>query len=136
MLIDSNILVYALIASSPKNERAQTFIKAQKQLVIAQQNIFETLRVITHPKFPTPFPVLAAQQAVELITIKATIIHPTFETTQLALRLIQKYHIFGSEIFDAYLVATALSNGISELATDNSKHLNKYAEISVLNPFQ
>jgi predicted nucleic acid-binding protein len=135
MLIDSNILIYALNQSSPKQISAQDFLQTQPQLVLAQQNIFETLRILTHQRFPSPFSVEKAIRAVQEIAEQASVIFPTHETTELALQLIRKYEIKGTEIFDAYLVATALSNEISQIATDNVTHLRKYTEIEVLNPF-
>lgn len=138
MLIDSNILIYSLLTDSPKNTVAQTFLKkhAQKsQLIIAHQNIFEVLRVITHMKFPNPFSTTDAIDSLNSICLVAKVIYPTRETHDLALALIQEYNISGSEIFDAYLVATAISNECFEIATDNVKHLSKYREIRVFNPF-
>lgn len=135
MLIDSNILIYALNSASPKHHAAQEFLQSQKQLIFAQQNVFETLRILTHAKFPNPFPVNEAIIALRNIIEGATILTPTFETPELSFGLMQKYRIRGSEIFDAYLVATAISNGVKRIATDNTQHLKKYAEITVIYPF-
>jgi len=136
MLIDSNLLIYALNSSSPKHRQAQAFLQAhQENLVFAHQNIFETLRILTHPKFPTPFSVEKAIKAVQKITDQANIIYPTSETPAIAFELLKKYRVKGSEIFDAYLIATALSHGLSEVVSDNTKHLKKYQEIAITNPF-
>lgn len=140
MLIDSNILIYSLNQNSPKQSQAQNFLQAQSQsgspLIFAQQNVMETLRILTHPKFPNPFPVADALSAVQLITDQAKIISPTLDTLDIAVALIEKYSITGAEIFDAYLVATALSHQIDSIATDNVKHLQKYVEVFVINPFE
>lgn len=137
MLIDSNIIIYALDDTSPKSQLAQHFLhQHQNELVVAQQNIFESLRILTHTKFPNPFPAQDAVKAVRAITDQALVIFPTLETYDVALELIQKYRVTGTEVFDAYLVATALSNGIEELASDNTKHLQKYTEIKLINPFK
>lgn len=54
MLIDSNILVYAINILSPKHKKAQNFLQENiTKLEIAHQNIFETLRVLTHPMLQT-----------------------------------------------------------------------------------
>lgn len=135
MLIDSNVLIYALNQASPKQIGAQKFLQSQAELIFAQQNIFETLRILTHPKFSNPFPIKEAIKAVRLITNDATVVFPTLETQDIALELIQKYQVTGTEIFDAYLVATALSNNLTQIATDNTKHLQKYTEVGVVNPF-
>lgn len=135
MLIDSNVLIYAINTSSPKHLVAQRFLQNQDGLEIAHQNVFETLRILTHPRFANPMPVATAIQAITAITKHSTVIFPTLETHEVALALINKYSISGSEIFDAYLVATALTNNVQKVATDNVKHLQKYQEIVVINPF-
>jgi len=135
MLIDSNILIYSLNRDSPKQQTAQRFLHSQKQLIFAQQNIFETLRILTHSKFPNPFPTTEAIKAIALITDQAKVVAPTIETLDIALALTEKYQIKGAEVFDAYLVATAMSHGIAQIATDNTKHLEKYTEVEIVNPF-
>lgn len=47
----------------------------------------------------------------------------------------KKYGLEGDEIFDAYLVATEISNGIRYIITDNEADFKKYKPIAVLNPF-
>jgi len=136
MLIDSNILVYSINSSSPKHKAAQLFIqKNAGKLEVAHQNIFETLRVLTHPKFPNPMEINEAVGAVENILKACDIISPDYKTHRIALELIKKYEIVSNQIFDAYLVATAISNGIDTLATDNIKDLQRFSEITTINPF-
>ena len=77
--------------------------------------------------------------ALENIQLAVKTIYPTHETLDITLALIQKYNISGSEIFDAYLVATVMSNDCFVIATDNEKHLKKYTEFTeftVINPFK
>lgn len=136
MLIDSNILIYAINSSSPKHKRAQSFLQENtRKLAIAHQNIFETLRVLTHPKFTYPMTITHAMKAVESILEAGTIISPDYKTHQITLELIKKYQLTSDKIFDAYLVATAVSNEITVIATDNEKDLEKFQEIRVTNPF-
>ncbi len=135
MLLDSNILVYALNIRSPKNQAAQKFLQENlKELVVAHQNILETLRVLTHSKFPHP---LSAQKAIEEITTitdACKIIYPNNNTHYLALELIREHKLVGNYIFDAYLMATAMSNNIMTIATDNIKDFQKF-KIQLINPF-
>lgn len=137
MLIDTNILVYAINADSPKNKTAQLFLKKQlDHLDISHQNIFEALRVLTHPKFSHPMTSSQAQKALEEIIKASTIIYPNYKTHHVALELITKHKLFGNQIFDGYLAATALSNEICEIATDNVKDFQKFVEIKVIDPFK
>lgn len=136
MLIDSNILVYSINRSSPKHKLAQQFLQNNiGNLEIAHQNIFETLRVLTHPKFASPMKPNEALKVVENILKACHIICPDEKTHYVTLLLIKKCKLVSDQIFDAYLVATALSNGIETIATDNTQDFKKFKEIKLLNPF-
>jgi predicted nucleic acid-binding protein len=138
LLIDSNILIHSLNLNSPKNRVAQDFLSSSdKQLFFTHQNILETIRVLTHHKNPTPFHPEKAVQAIDTLVGSKNILvlTPTRDTHILAFGLIAKYQITGLEIFDAYLVATALSYNVTTIATENTKHFEKYEEVTVFNPF-
>ena len=134
MLIDTNILVYAINEDSPKNKTAQHFLVEQNNLVLAHQNIFEALRVLTHPKFSHPMNPKDAQEAIFAISDACKIIYPNNKTHYLALELISKYNLVSNHIFDAYLAATAMSNNIMTIATDNIKDFQRFG-LTLINPF-
>src|SRR3989344_3187750 len=122
ILLDSNILVYSLNSASPKNQKSRDFIiNNQDKLCVAHQNINETLRVLTHPKFPNPLSSSEAVEAVTLITDNLMVISPNFETNFVTIEFIKKYKIVSDQIFDTYLVSTMLTNDIFKVATDNTK---------------
>lgn len=135
ILIDSNILVHAINTRFTNHKKAQRFINSRDNLVIAHQNIFETIRVITHSTFPHPMKIQKAVKAVLSISEGCRIIIPNQETRYLALELIERHNLSGNRIFDAYLAATMLSNDIFTIATDNEKDFKKFDEIEVINPF-
>lgn len=136
MLADTNILIYAINADSPKHKAAQTFLKENLQDIdIAHQNVLEAIRVLTHPKFPRPMKLKDAQRAILAIAEVCRIISPNQNTYYLTLELIKEYQLSGNRIFDAYLVATALTNDINTVATDNVKDVEKFPQIRVYNPF-
>jgi predicted nucleic acid-binding protein len=135
MLIDSNILIYAINSSSPKNIAAQKYLEENiDELIVAHQNIFETLRVITHPKFPSPMSPVQALNAVNEIIRVCRIISPDYKTHNIALEMIKKYNLSSDKVFDAYLTATAISNNVNSIATDNVKDFKNF-EIDIVNPF-
>jgi predicted nucleic acid-binding protein len=135
MLIDSNILVYAINADSPKSTEAQIFLlRNSDNLEVAHQNIFEALRVLTHPKFSQPMKPNDAQDSIMAIVNACKIIYPNNKTHYLALELIKEHNLFGNKIFDAYLAAIALSNNVTKIATDNVKDFKKF-KVDLLNPF-
>lgn len=135
-LIDTNLIVYALNTSSPKNKKSQSFIKENRNILcLAHQNILEALRVLTHPKFSSPMSPKKANMAVWGIADALKLITPNEQTIYLAKEFVTMYDLKADEIFDAYLVATAVSNQIEIVVTDNEQHLKKYKGIKVLNPF-
>lgn len=137
MLLDSNIIIYAINNSSPKHKLAQDFIvKNKSRLYVAHQNIFESLRVLTHPKYPNPMDIKGATGAVNGICDALNVVYPQLETHFLALELIKKYQLTSDKIFDAYLVASMLSSGVDEIATDNEKDFRVFKGIKVINPFK
>ncbi len=136
MLIDSNILVYSINTSSPKRKRSQDFLKKNLgNLDVAHQNIVETIRVLTHPRFPKPMNIKDAIVAIENILKASSIISPDYRTIHIAIALVKRYKLSSNHVFDAYLVATALSNDIDVVVTDNAKDFGKFAEIKTINPF-
>lgn len=136
MLVDSNILVYSINIPSPKHKKAQKFLQKNiGNLEVAHQNIFETLRVLTHPKFPSPMRINSALDAIESILRGCRIISPDYRTHRIALGLIKKYRLSADRVFDAYLAATALTNYIDTIATDNVRDFKKLPELTIINPF-
>lgn len=136
MLVDTNILVYAINKRSPKYKKAQKFLEDnQGDLIIAHQNILETIKVLTQPKFSHPMDLISAIEAVLKISASCQIIVPKIGTEFIALELIKRSNLSGNRIFDAYLAATALSNDIDTIATDNVKDFKKFKEIKIINPF-
>lgn len=136
MIIDSNILIYAINEISPKHKIAQKFLRDNLgRLEITHQNILETIRVLTHKHSPKPMGLKATMDAIGNIGHSARIISPNLMTYYLASELITSHNLTGNRIFDAYLTATALSNNIKIIATDNTRDFKKFKEIKVINPF-
>lgn len=136
ILIDSNILVYAINTSSPKNTVSRRYISTYThELCITHQNIFETLRILTHPKFDNKHDTIKAIAAISTIADHVQLLTPQNQTPYIALELIRRYTITSNAIYDAYLVATILSNGVGTIATDNEKDFKRFSEITVINPF-
>lgn len=136
MLVDTNILIYAINADSPKHQLAQEFLKENSSnLEIAHQNILEAIRVLTHQKFSHSMKLKDALNAIEAISELSRVITPNHNTFYIAIELIRAHKLIGNRIFDTYLVATALTNGIRTIATDNIKDFQKFKEITVFNPF-
>lgn len=77
-----------------------------------------------------------AVDAVGRIASAVNIVSPAYETAFVAMELIKQYGLVADRIFDAYLVATMLTNDITQIATDNEKDLTLFRGITVVNPFK
>lgn len=137
MLIDSNLLIYALNVSSPKSQAARLFLKTYvDEAVVAQQNILEVTRVMTHPVFENKLTTKSVTKSLKQVTKVMRVIRPQEETWYVYQELMKKYESEGNRVFDVYLAATMLSNEIKVIATDNEKHFKMIEEIKVINPFK
>ncbi len=137
MLIDSNILIYAINSASPKHQAAQKFLETHiNELEFAHQNILETIRVLTHPKFVSPMGIKEAAMAISAILEAGKMITPSQTSLYFAVELVKRHSLSGNRIFDAYLAATALSQGINTIATDNEVDFKKFKGLKVINPFR
>lgn len=135
MLVDSNIIIYAINQDSSKSKVARNFLQKTKvSLEVSHQNIFEAFRVLTHKQFSNPMKINTAQEEILEAIKNCRIIIPDNVTHHLAFALIEKNNLTGNKVFDAYLAATAISNGVMEIATDNVKDFKKFG-IKVFNPF-
>ena len=136
MLIDSNILIYAINRRSPKHRRAKQFLKENlPYLEIAHQNILEAIRVLTHGKFSRPMKPDSALDSIFGLVQPCRVISPDTSAIYISKELIKMHQLSGNRIFDAYLAATALSNGIDTIATDNTQDFKKFSQLKIINPF-
>lgn len=137
MLIDSNIIVYALNLDSSKNKKARIYLESNVgNFSIAHQNMLEVIRVLTHKNFLRKVSLQRVLKEVSAIAETCNVIAPKETTIYLMVDIIKKYSISGNQIFDAYLAATAISNKIYTIVTDNEKDFKKIKEIRVINPFK
>uniref|UniRef100_UPI002624B7B1 type II toxin-antitoxin system VapC family toxin n=1 Tax=uncultured Maritalea sp. TaxID=757249 RepID=UPI002624B7B1 len=136
VLIDSNILIYAINTSSPKHSEAKTFLRELRDTpVIAHQNILEAFRILTHAKYSHPMPVGSALRSLNLLCGDSQMILPNSLTFSLLQEFSTVHKLDGNRVFDAYLAATALSNDVHTIATDNVKDFAKFSGLKVTNPF-
>lgn len=136
MLVDTNILIYAVNADSPKHKQSQKFLKDNLgKLEITHQNVLEAIRVLTHRKFSHPMSLKNALDAILTIAKSCHVMSPNQSTYYITIELIKSHRLTGNRIFDAYLAATSLSNGINTIATDNVGDFKNLTEIKIINPF-
>ena len=142
ILIDTNILLYAHDEISPKNKVARDLVEkaiaGRVRAVVAHQNLLEFVAVITQDKRVVKSLTLenAVDQVERLLSGELDLISPNNKTLTLAKNFLKSLKIKGGKVFDVYLVATMLTNGIKAIYTDNDKDFVSFREIKVVNPFK
>lgn len=140
-LIDSNVLVSAFNEAEEQhlNSKALLELTVARKLnaCIAQQNILEFMATVTNAKrVEKPVSVELAQKAIHQYALFLKIITPKDETMWDFLSLLKEFTAIRERIFDVYLAATALSNGLSQICMWNVKHLEKISRLKVRTPEQ
>ena len=139
--LDTNILVYAADTTSPfhgacKKLREQG-MTGNISLCISPQVLFEFFAVITNSKRVTQ--PIKPQEAIKEMTkyLRAAHIikiYPKSTVIEKTIELCQKHNTKSQEIFDVQIVATMLSNGITNIYTYDTSHFSRFEEIEVLTP--
>lgn len=135
--IDTNILVYAQDRKSPFYEKSR-FLFAQAinrslEMVVSQQVILEAHSVLIKVYKRPPKEVVALIGAI-VSNFSISVVCPLSTTL----------HRFGdllsstpssNDVFDIYLAATLLDNGITKLLTANERDFTGIEGLYVVNPF-
>jgi len=141
ILFDTNILVYVHNRVSPYHKTAYLLetqvLEGKLQAAISTQNILEFYSTVTSPqKINLPLsPQEAGRVIHDYLASPFQIIHPHAGDFDRALYFSIERKIKGRKIFDLYLIATMLSNGIETIYTANDKDFRIFKEINAINPF-
>ena len=141
ILFDTNVLVYVHNRASSFHKIAYSLetevLRGNLQAAISIQNILEFYSTITNPqRVNLPLSGQEANRVIrDYLDSPFQIIYPQKEDINTALYFAQERKIKGRKIFDLYLIATMLSNGINIIYTGNDKDFQIFKEIKAVNPF-
>lgn len=142
VLFDTNILVYSYDVNSPNHKIAKELrdavVEGELKAAIAPQNLLEFYSTMTSTaKNENPVsPKEAVLEIKKFFISPFELIVPLGNELMLVLHLIQDKNIISRKIFDVYLVATMLSNGIRTIYTANERDFASFSEIKAVNPFK
>ena len=139
MLLDANLLLYAVAERSPHNAVAadwlQRTLRGERRVGIPWQTIGAFLRIITHPRVTTqPLSSSEAWSYVQSwLDVDVVWIPPATEATAAILNgLIQRYEITGNLVTDAQLAALAIEHGLVLMSADTD--FARFRELRWENP--
>jgi uncharacterized protein len=139
--LDTNILVYAEIASGPFHAEARRILKSMaegtRSWAIPWPCIYEYLRIVSHPRtFHPPFPlndaILDLKQILNSPSLQ--LLHETPDHWEILERLLKESGATGNLIHDAHIAALCLEHGVSELFTAD-RDFARFPSLKVRNPF-
>ena len=122
--VDTNILVYAIDEENPFYERARGFLDKVRfgkiGAVVAVQNITEFYATVTSSRRGIKgLGTDRAWKEVEKFLGFIDVIYPTSGVIVELKYITEDRKILGQDVYDAFLAATILSNGVKTLITEN-----------------
>jgi toxin-antitoxin system PIN domain toxin len=139
MLVDANLLLYAIHRQSPFHARAHAWLTEQmngaRRVGIAWQSLTAFLRIATHPRaFDRPLSPENAWARVTdwLAAAPAWIPEPGERYAQILGELVTAYDVRGNLVPDAQLAALALEHGLTVYSADTD--FARFTEIRWVNP--
>jgi predicted nucleic acid-binding protein len=141
ILLDTNILVHATGAQSPRHVKAKELrdhaAAGQFEACIAAQILTEFYAVVTDPRRfqPALTPGQAQRELRTYLSSALKLIVPKEMTLTRMLNLLASRSVRGGRIFDVFLAATMLDNGVQRIYTENIDDFKGITGIDAVNPF-
>jgi uncharacterized protein len=139
MLLDANLLLYAVNERAPEHEAAAVWLTEQlngsRRVGLPWQTLGAFMRISTHPRaFERPLPPATAWERVSdwLAAPVAWVPHPGVEYPRLLGELITRHSVSGNLIPDAQLAALALEHGLTLCSADTD--FARFSELRWVNP--
>ncbi len=139
MLLDANLLLYAVHERAAEHEAAVAWLTAQlngpRRVGLPWQSLGAFLRISTHPRaFSRPLdPAIAWERILDWLAAPAAWIPaPGPDHARLLGELVNRHAVRGNLVPDAQLAALALEHGLSVCSTDTD--FARFTEVRWNNP--
>ena len=131
LFIDTNILIYANVATAPFHEQALNVINtayhSERSLWISRQVLREFIAARTRPQtFAQPSTPEVVIKRVRYLEERFQVADDTATVTEQLIKLLRDFKIGGKQVHDANIVATMLANDIPCLLTHNIKDFQRF----------
>ncbi|MBI2985823.1 MAG: PIN domain-containing protein [Deltaproteobacteria bacterium] len=139
--IDTNVLVYAEIVSSPHHKKARKLVTelAEGALpwAIPWPCLYEFLRVVTHPRVfhpPAPLQLVLSDLKAILASPSLVLLSETPRHFEVMEAVIKTSGVTGNLIHDAHIAALCLEHGVAELLTGD-RDFARFPGLNISDPF-
>jgi predicted nucleic acid-binding protein len=139
IFIDTNVLVYASIASAPLHQHALQAILGHERsgiaLWVSRQVLREYVAVVTRPQtFSQPIAAAMVATQIRAFEQRFRVADDTGGVTTALLFLMQQVALGGKQVHDANIVATMHVLGVTHLLTHNTADFARFAHLIVVMP--
>lgn len=139
MIVDANLLIYAVDEGAPKHGEAKAWLtellNAPRQTGLPWESLLAFVRIVTHPRLaanPLTGPV-AWTYVEEWLAVESVWIPTSTRRHQETLgRLVRAHNLTGNLVPDAHLAALALEHGVGVYSTDTD--FARFPELTWINP--
>lgn len=125
MIVDANILLYAVAKQAPHHDRAAAWLAealgGRSRVGLPWQTIGAFVRITTHPRITAPPLTIDEAQAVVdgwLASPAVWVPDATERTWRIFADLARRHHITGNLVPDAQLAALAIEHGVAVVSAD------------------
>ncbi len=140
MIVDANVLLYAVDSASPYHARAAAWLTdaltGDMRVGLPWQTIGAFLRIGTHPRvLASPMTAADAQRYVDTwLDLETVWVPPATEhTARIYSELARKHQVTGNLVPDAQLAALAIEHGVAIVSGDTD--FARFSEVRWVNPF-
>jgi len=131
VLVDTNVLIYAIDADSQFHDRAMAILSDHElRLFTTSKNVSEFLVVLTRDKEVGLSTVECLEVLKELLA-EVIVLYPNPKTFKVFQDLLQKYNPRGLWIHDVEIASIGIAYGVSTIATNNVADFGRIEEIEV-----
>ncbi len=139
--VDTNVLVYAVMASTDQHRRAaerlRDLAEGPAPWAIPWPCVYEFLRIVTHPRvFHPPMPSSDALDAIEAVLRSPSLVllSETERHAEVMASVLRQSRAAGNLVHDAHIAALCLEHGVRELLSGD-RDFSRFSGLRVLNPF-
>lgn len=139
--LDTNVLVFATIRSSPQHEPAVEVLRqcAEGPAVwaIPWPCIYEFLRVVTHPRVyhpPVPAEIALTDLRAVLGSPSLVLLSETARHGEVMDAVVRESGATGNLMHDAHIAALCLEHGVTELVTGD-RDFRRFSGLRLTDPF-
>jgi toxin-antitoxin system PIN domain toxin len=139
--IDTNVLVFAEITSSPQHVRAREvlreLVEGATAWALPWPCVYEFLRVVTHPRVyhpPVPTDLALRDLRAVLGSPSLLLLSETPRHAEVMEAVVRGSGVSGNLIHDAHVVALCLEHGVTRILTGD-RDFRRFDGIEVVDPF-